>query len=240
GGAARGGTGLPGKPQDGYATATLASDLVEVMDALGYPRFALYGTDVGMPIAYALAADHRDRVDRLAVSEAPIPGISPSPPLFLPPPLNAMLWHLAFNQLPKINEQLVTGREDIFFGAEFDASAGTHNLPDYAVKYYIDTLAVDPDHLRGSFEFYRAIPTTIAQNEKRKERRLTLPVLAIGGEESSGQSVGNTMKLAADDVQTVVLAGSGHWVAEQAPEELLAALTAFLAPYRDGRAAAHD
>ena len=62
-------------------------------------------------------------------------------------------------------------------------------------------------------------------------------MLAIGGEESSGQSVGNTMKLTADDVQTVVLAGSGHWVAEQAPEELLAALTAFLAPYRDGMAA---
>jgi len=211
-----------------------------VMDALGHPRFALYGTDVGMPIAYALAADHRDRVDRLAVSEAPIPGISPSPPLFLPPPLNAMLWHLAFNQLPKINEQLVTGREDIFFGAEFDASAGTHKLPGYAVKYYIDTLAADPDHLRGSFEFYRAIPTTIAQNEKRKEARLTLPVLAIGGEESSGQSVGNTMKLAADNVQTLVIPGCAHWVAEQAPEQLLAALTTFLAPYRDGTAAAHD
>jgi pimeloyl-ACP methyl ester carboxylesterase len=206
------------------------------MDALGHPRFALYGTDGGMPIAYALAADHRDRVDRLVVSEAPLPGISPSPPLFLPPPLNAMLWHLAFNQLPKINEQLVTGREHIFFGAEFDASAGTNRLPDYAVRYYIDTLK-DPDHLRGSFEFYRAIPATSEQNQKRKERRLTLPVLAIGGAESSGEGVGNTMKLAADDVQTVVLTGCGHWVAEQAPEQLLTALTAFLTPYRDGRGA---
>src|SRR5215469_12825957 len=197
------GIGLSDKPHDGYDTATIANDLVKLMDALGHQRFAVYGTDVGMPIAYALAADHPDRVDRLVVSEAPIPGVSPPPPLFLPPPLNAMLWHLAFNQLPKINEQLVTGREEIFFGAEFDASAGTHKLPDYAVKYYIDTLAADPDHLRGSFEFYRAIPTTSAQNEQRKTRRLTLPVLAIGGEESSGQSVGNTMKLAADDVQTV-------------------------------------
>jgi pimeloyl-ACP methyl ester carboxylesterase len=233
------GIGLSDKPTGGYDTATLASDLVALMDALGHRRFALYGTDVGMPIAYALAADHRDRVDRLAVSEAPLPGISPSPPLFLPPLLNARLWHLAFNQLPKINEQLVTGREDIFFGAEFDASAGTNKLPDYTVRYYIDTLK-DPDHLRGSFEFYRAIPTTIAQNEKRKERPLTLPVLAIGGAESSGEGVGNTMKLAADDVQTVVLPGSGHWVAEQAPEQLLAALTAFLAPYRDGTATAHS
>jgi pimeloyl-ACP methyl ester carboxylesterase len=233
------GIGLSDKPPGGYDTATLANDLVALMGALGHQRFALYGTDVGMPIAYALAADHRERVDRLAVSEAPLPGISPSPPLFLPPPLNAMLWHLAFNQLPKINEQLVTGREDIFFGAEFDASAGTHKLPEYAVRYYIDTLK-NPDHLRGSFGFYRAVPTSITQNEQRKTRRLTLPVLAIGGAESSGEAVGNTMKLTADDVQTLVIPGCAHWVAEQAPEQLLAALTTFLAPYRDRTAAAND
>jgi pimeloyl-ACP methyl ester carboxylesterase len=228
------GIGLSGKPQGGYDSATLASDLVALMDALGHQRFALYGTDVGMPIAYALAADHRDRVARLVVSEAPLPGISPSPPLFLPPLLNERLWHLAFNQLPKVNEQLVTGREDIFFGAEFDASAGTNKLPADAVRYYIDTLTAGPDQLRGSFGFYRAIPATGAQNQERKAQRLTLPVLAIGGGESSGEGVGNTMKLAADDVQTLVIPGCGHWVAEQAPDQLLAALTTFLAPYRDG------
>jgi pimeloyl-ACP methyl ester carboxylesterase len=229
------GIGLTDKPQDGYDTATLAGDLAALMDALGHQQFALYGTDVGMPIAYALAADHRDRVERLVVSEAPLPGVTPSPPLFLPPPLNARLWHLAFNQLPaEVNEALVRGREDIFFGAEFDASAGTNKLPEDAVSYYIDTLAADPEALRGSFGFYRAISTTTAQNQQRKERRLTLPVLAIGGGESSGDMVGATMQLVADNVQTVVLAGSGHWVAEQAPEGLLAALTAFLAPYRVG------
>jgi pimeloyl-ACP methyl ester carboxylesterase len=226
------GIGLSGKPDGGYDTATLASDLVALMEALGHRRFALYGTDVGMPIAYALAADHPDRAERLAVSEAPLPGISPSPPLFLPPGLNERLWHLAFNQLPAVNEQLVTGREDIFFGAEFDASAGTNKLPAGAVRYYIDTLK-DADHLRGSFGFYRAIPTTSAQNQQRKARRLALPVLAIGGAESSGEGPANTMKLVADDVQTVVIPGCGHWVAEQAPQELLTALTAFLAPYRD-------
>jgi pimeloyl-ACP methyl ester carboxylesterase len=46
------------------------------------------------------------------------------------------------------------------------------------------------------------------------------------------------MKLAADDVQTLGIPGSGHGVAEQTPEQLLAALTAFLAPYRDGAAGA--
>jgi pimeloyl-ACP methyl ester carboxylesterase len=44
------------------------------------------------------------------------------------------------------------------------------------------------------------------------------------------------MMLAAGNVQTVVIPGAGHWVAEQAPAQMLAALTAFLAPYR----AAHN
>jgi pimeloyl-ACP methyl ester carboxylesterase len=231
------GIGLSDKPRDGYDTGTLAADMVGLMDGLGHPRFAMYGTDTGMPIAYALAADHPDRLDRLAVSEAPLPGVTPSPPLFLPPALNARLWHLTFNQLPDINEQLVRGREDIFFGAEFDASAGTRKLPADAITYYINLLASDPEALRGSFEVYRAFPTTIAQNEKRKTDRLMIPVLAIGGAESSGEMTGDTMKLVADDVQTVVLPETGHWVAELAPEKLLEALTTFLAPYRDGWAA---
>jgi pimeloyl-ACP methyl ester carboxylesterase len=229
------GIGLSDKPQGGYDTATLARDLVALMEALGHQRFALYGTDTGMPIAYAAAADHPDRLERLVVSEAPLPGVSPSPPLFLPPPLNARLWHLAFNQLPaEVNEQLVRGREDIFFGAEFAASAGTNKLPEDAVRYYIDRLASDPEALRGSFGFYRALGTTTAQNQQRKTRRLSVPVLAIGGAESSGAMVADTMQLVADDVQGVVLPDCGHWVAEQAPEELLGALTEFLAPYRIG------
>jgi pimeloyl-ACP methyl ester carboxylesterase len=228
------GIGLSDKPKDGYDTGTLGNDLVALMDELGHQRFALYGTDTGMPIAYALTADHPDRVERLIVSEAPLPGASPSPPLFLPPQLNARLWHLTFNQLPaEVNEALVRGREAIFFGSEFAASAGTKELPDETVKYYIDTLATNAEALRGSFEFYRAIPTTAAQNAERKNGRLTMPVLAIGGAESGMEGVEATMKLVADDVQGVVISGAAHWVAEQAPEELLAALTEFLAPYKD-------
>jgi pimeloyl-ACP methyl ester carboxylesterase len=235
------GIGLSDKPRDGYDIGTLANDLVALMDALGHHEFALYGTDTGMPIAHALAADHLERVERLVVSEAFLPGIASALPLFVPPILNARLWHLMFNQLPgEVNEALVRGREEIFFGAEFAASAGTTKLPDDVVKYYIDTLAADPEALRGSFEFYRAIPTSAAQNEGRKDRRLTMPVLAMGGEESGRENAANAMKLVADDVQTVVLSGAGHWVAEQVPDELLAALSTFLAPYRDASAATRE
>ena len=228
------GVGLSDKPREGYDTATLANDMVGLMQELGHDRFAVYGTDTGMPIAYALAADYPERVERLVVSEAPLPGISPSPPMFLPPVLNSRLWHLAFNQLPaEVNEALVREREEIFFGAEFDASAGTHKLPEETVAYYIDRLATDPDALRGSFELYRAFPAMIEQNGQRKNERLTIPVLAIGGAESGGAGVAATMELVADEVQSVVLADAGHWVAEQAPEQLVEAVTTFLTPYKD-------
>ena len=56
--------------------------------------------------------------------------------------------------------------------------------------------------------------------------------MAIGGAASRGEQVGNAMNLAADNVQNVVIPSTGHWVPEQAQEQMLAALTAFLARYR--------
>ena len=49
--------------------------------------------------------------------------------------------------------------------------------------------------------------------------RLTLPILAIGGQYSLGDQVAATMKLAADDVQTLVIPGCAHWVAEETPKK---------------------
>jgi pimeloyl-ACP methyl ester carboxylesterase len=226
------GIGLSDKPEEGYDSAALASDLAGLMDVLGHEQFAAVGVDTGMLIGYALAADHPDRVVRLAVGEAFLPGITPPSPLTLPDAAVDRLWHIPFNQLKETNEKLVRGREDIFFGAEFFASAGTNKLPDYAVEYYVDALASSPEALHGSFQLYRAFNTTASQNEERKSRRLPMPVLAMGGAESSGSMAADTMKLAADDVQTLVIPGIGHWLAEQAPDELVAALTDFLAPYR--------
>src|SRR5262245_31110245 len=93
------GIGLSDKPQSGYDSGTQANDLVALMDALGHKRFAVIGFDTGMGIAYALAADHPDRVGRLVVGEAIITGVTPSPPLLVPGPLNTRLWHIAFNRL---------------------------------------------------------------------------------------------------------------------------------------------
>jgi pimeloyl-ACP methyl ester carboxylesterase len=229
------GIGLTDKPQDArYDPGTLANDLVALMEALGHQRFAVVGTDTGLPISYAVAADHPDRVARVALAEVPgPPGAVASPPLFVAEPLNNRLWHITVNRLAEVNEQLVRGREDIYFGYEFAIQAGKQ-LPEEVVDYYVGLVA-NPDALRGSFAFYREWDAMMAQNAERAKRPLTMPVLGISGAASWGEGVGNALKPLANDVQTAVIPGAGHWFAEEAPEETLAALTAFLAPYRDGR-----
>jgi hypothetical protein len=87
-------------------------------------------------------------------------------------PINDRLWHLPFNRLEKINEQLVEGRESIFFGWEFDAAAT--KLPADVIDYYVGLLS-DPDSLRASFGFYRALDATIVQDGRRKTQRLQMP-----------------------------------------------------------------
>ncbi|MEU3958228.1 alpha/beta hydrolase [Streptomyces buecherae] len=225
------GVGLSDKPVGGYDTGTLARDLVALMAELGHARFAVVGHDIGMWTGYALAADHPERVARLAVAEAAIPGLSPSPPLLGGAEANDRLWHFAFNRLAGVNEELVRGREHLYFGHQF-ATKATRPLPDHAVQHYVDVLAADPEALRCSFACYRALDATIAQNHERATRELDLPVLAIGGADNLGAAVGATMRPVADDLRCLVLPECGHYPAEEAPEAMLSALADFLAPYR--------
>ena len=224
------GMGLTEKPRDGYDSGTLARDLVALMDALGHERFAMVGHDTGYIIGYALAADHRDRVERLAVAEVPgPPGVVDSPPFFAPEPLNNRLWHIAFNRInDELTVKMVRGNEDAFYRYEFAVQSGGRPLPEYAQDYYVRLFRRSRGALRGSFGLYRAWDITTAQNRERKARRLTIPVLGIGGANSWGARAGDAMRSAAVDVQTVVIPGAGHWVAEQAPPKMLAALTEFL------------
>lgn len=229
------GIGLSDKPADGYDTGTLAGDLIALMDVLGYQRFAVAGHDTGFAISYALAADYPERVDRVALAEIPgPPAPKASPPVFVPAPVNERLWHIPFNRATTIPEQLISGREAIYFGYEFAVQGG--GLSEDLIDYYVQRVS-DPDALRGSLGFYRGLDATLAQNDQRTSQPLPMPVLAIGGARSYGAHVGEAMSAIASDVQTAVIDGAGHWVAEEAPDELFAALAAFLAPYRSGQGA---
>jgi pimeloyl-ACP methyl ester carboxylesterase len=168
------GIGLSDKPQDGYDSSTLAGDMVALMDSLGHERFALAGHDTGFVIGYALAADHPDRVARVALAEIPgPPSAAASPPVFVPGFVYDRLWHIPFNRVEKLPEQLITGREDVYFGYEFAIQGG--GLPAEVIDYYVRTVS-NPDSLRGSLGFYQG-----ARHDARTERGAREPAAVDAG-----------------------------------------------------------
>jgi pimeloyl-ACP methyl ester carboxylesterase len=228
------GIGLTDKPADGYDAATLAADLAALMTELGHQRFAVVGHDTGYIISYALAADHRDRVDRLVVAEIPgPPGVGDpkdAAPLFLPDSLNNRLWHIPFNRVDNdLIVDMVGSNANAYYRYEFTIQSGGVALPDYAIEYYVHLYTRNRETLRGTFGLYRAWGVTQSQNMERQDTKLTIPVLGIGGEKSWGARAAGGIAPAAIDVRTAVIPGAGHWVAEQAPEKMLETLGSFLA-----------
>lgn len=223
------GVGRSDKPETGYDTATVAAELLALMDLLGHERFDLVGHDVGMWIAYALAADAPDRVRRLTLLEANLPGISPTPSV-LPETLHDVeaTWHFMFNRLASLNERLVEGREDVYFRNQFAVKGATPTaMGAETVDVYLAALR-RPGALHASFQYYREIAATTAQNRRRARVPLPMPVLAVGGQTSRGAGVAADVRRVATDVTELSLPGVGHYVAEEAPDELLRALTGFL------------
>jgi pimeloyl-ACP methyl ester carboxylesterase len=135
------GVGLSDKPASGYDSGTLAGDAVKLMRVLGHERFALVTHDVGAWTGYALASDYPAAVARFVAMETITPGLTEPGALLLPGPINNLLWHFPFNRVEGINEQLVRGREDIYFGYQFASKAATAtSVPAYAVRVYVDAL----------------------------------------------------------------------------------------------------
>lgn len=137
------GVGRSDKPQGGYDLGTVAAELRTLMRALGHDRFLMAGHDIGMWLGYALAADHPEAVERLALIDATVPGLLPGVSIFGPKAQNDLLWHFAFNRQHSVNESLVRGREDIYFGHQFRSKA-VQPLPASAISFYVETLARDP------------------------------------------------------------------------------------------------
>lgn len=227
------GSGLSDKPYDGYDSATLATDMVKLMGKLGYEKFAMVGFDIGMWTGYALASDYPEKLHSIVVADAIIPGISLSPPIFGNAWLTNFLWHFSFNRLPKVNELLVTGREEIYFEDQFRVKgASPEAIPQYALDVYINSIKASPEALTASFNYYRAIDLIMEQNAERKKTKLKLPVLAVGGAQACAQGVETEMQLVAENVTGLVLSNCGHYVPEEAPETFVSALKNFFAPYK--------
>lgn len=231
------GLGISDKPEDGYDKGTIGQDLFGLMSALGHERFAMVGHDCGMWVGYAMAADQPERIERIALGEAIIPGVAESPPLIPDErPLNDFLWHNNFCRVRGVTEELVVGREEIFFDYQFTKIPVPNPIPAEVRAFYIDLIKRDRRTLTASFDYYRAIDEDIPANRDRMNRPLPMPVLGFAGELACAGAVEEQLRRVSDDLRCTIIEGCGHFVPEETPEKLIALLTGFLQPYRDARA----
>jgi pimeloyl-ACP methyl ester carboxylesterase len=221
------GAGDSFRPPAGYDKVTVAGDIrTLVREHLGIREpVVVGGHDIGLMVAYAYAQTYRDEVSQLVVVDAPLPGTGVFDRLRSDP----RVWHFAFHGARDVAEMLVAGRErpylQAFFGARvFDPSA-IDDLDVYVAAYSA------PGAMRAGFELYRAFDQDAADNRAALARdgKLTIPVLAVGGEIStSGALMDEMMREVAEDVTFVRVPRTAHWVPEERPEALAEAMLEFL------------
>jgi pimeloyl-ACP methyl ester carboxylesterase len=226
------GMGLSARADTGFEKANEAEDIVGVMDALHASRADVVAHDIGNMVAYALASRHADRVTRLVLMDAPIPGVGPWDEILKSP----MLWHFRFGG-PDM-ERLVAGRERIYldrFWNEFAADPA--HFPEAARVHYAELYAA-PGRMHAGFRQFAAFDQDAIDNRAwlAAHGKLTMPVLAIGGAASFGPMMAVVAQAAAVDVQERVIPDAGHWLMEEQPAATVAAIDAFLS----GRPAAPE
>jgi pimeloyl-ACP methyl ester carboxylesterase len=217
------GMGLSSRPAGGYDKKTQGHDVAGVLDALGIDRADLVTHDIGNMVGYAFAAQYPGRVTRFVLMDAPLPGIGPWEEVLK----NPLLWHFRFGG-PDM-ERLVAGRERVYldrFWNEF--SADPKAFGEAAREHYARLYAL-PGAMHAGFSQFAAFDQDAVDNQALLARgKLTMPVLAVGGEKSFGPTMAVVMRAAATDVQELVIPGSGHWLMEEQPAATAAAVRAFL------------
>jgi len=220
------GLGESSRPQSGYDKKTIANDIHELVKGLGYQKIDLVGHDIGLMVAYSYAAQFPSEVEKLALLEAPIPGIGDIWEKVYTTPA---LWHFHFVNSP-IALQLVKGRERIFlehFWQTLSPHPETFSEADrqiYAKSY------AQEGAMRAAFEMFKQFNTQdAADNRKFAETKLTMPVLTIEGDKAMGGALEIQAKMVATNVTSVKWEDTGHWLMEQRPEETKAALKKFFA-----------
>ena len=218
------GLGLSARADSGFEKINQAEDIAGVMDALGARSADVVAHDIGNMVAYPLAARHPDRVTRLVLMDAPVPGIGPWEEILK----NPLLWHFRFGG-PDM-ERLVAGRERIYldrFWNEF--SADPAHFPEASRVHYAELYA-GPGRMHAGFRQFAAFDQDAIDNRAwlAAHGKLAMPVLAIGGAASFGSTMAAVIRAGATNVQEQVIAESGHWLMEEQPAATVAAIDAFL------------
>jgi len=221
------GLGHSGKPHN-YDTGAIALYIDALLDALGLERIDFVGHDIGAWIGYAYAARYAGKVRTLTLIDAAIPGIAPADAYALTPERINKTWHFYFNALPDLPEALTAGRERLYLSWLFNARSTNKAAIDEAALDEYTRIYAAPGAMRSGFEYYRAMFTSIAQNRATAARKLSMPVLAIGGEQWLGALMQKMVEPVATQLRAEVIPGTGHFVPEEAPEAVMRLLQEFL------------
>jgi len=218
------GLGESSRPASGYDKKTIASDIHELVKSLRVDKINLAGHDIGLMVAYAYAAQYANEVEKLALLEAPIPGIGEIWPKIYTTPA---LWHFHFVNSP-IALDLVKGRERIFL-EHFWQTLSPHpeTFSEADRQFYAKSYAQE-GAMKAAFEMFKAFDRQdAADNRNFAATKLLMPVLTIEGDKAMGGVLEIQAKIVAGNVTSIVLNDTGHWLMEQRPEEIKAELKKF-------------
>jgi pimeloyl-ACP methyl ester carboxylesterase len=210
-------------PKDGLDMKTAAIRIHALAKSLGVQKACIVGHDIGLMVAYAYAAMYPGETAKLVVMDAFLPGVEGWLPYYNDP----NLWHFRFHG--PYPEALVQGREKIYFAYFWNELAAdkTRSLPEEDRRAYVAAYS-QPGRMRAGWAYFAAWPDTAKDFAELAKTKLTMPVLAIAGEKASASTLMPQMKFVANDVTSVSLKDTGHWVLEERPKETTDALTKFL------------
>ncbi len=217
------GIGDSGIPTDGLDMKTAAICIHALIRSLGVQKAEVVGHDIGLMVAYAYAAQFPAETEKLVVMDAFLPGVEGWEAVYN----NPGIWHFRFNG--PTPEALVHGRERIYFDYFWNdfAADKTHSIPEADRRAYTAAYS-RPGRMHAGWAYFVSFQQAAKDFAELSKTKLTMPVLAIGGEKSLGAVLGQQMKLVATRVTIVVLKNTGHWVMEEQPKETTAALVKFL------------
>ncbi len=217
------GFGGSAKPPTGYDKKTMAVDVHALAESLGYKKVRIAGHDIGLMVAYAYAAQYPAEVDRIVLMDAFLPGVGDWTKVWL----LRDLWHFHFYGETPL--KLVSGRERTYlehFWNDFAADR-TKSVSEKDRRFYAKSYA-QPGAMRAGFEVFRAFEQDAKDFNDFAKTRLTMPMLVLSGEKAGGQFLIDQGKLVANNVEGVIVTGSGHWLVDEAPGQTIPKLTAFL------------
>lgn len=217
------GMGLSAKPDKGYDKKTQGQDIAGVLKALNVEKTDVVTHDIGNMVGYAFVAQYPQEVGKFVLMDAPIPGVGPWEQILKHP----LLWHFHFGG-PDM-ERLVAGRERIYLDRFWNEFSADPTKWDEAAREHYAALYAQPGAMHAGFAQFLAFDQDAVDNTELLARgKLTMPVLAIGGEKSFGSTMAVVARAAADNVTEVVIPASGHWLMEEQPEASVKAIRTFL------------